>query len=82
MTMPTYDYHCPDNGRTVSVWHSVSRHLATWGDLCAETGEALGDTPAAAPLTRLITGGQVITRGEPSAPAMPCGKRTCGCAHG
>jgi predicted nucleic acid-binding Zn ribbon protein len=81
--MPTYDYHCPDNGRTVPVWHSVNRHLATWGDLCAETGEALGDTPAAAPLNRLITGGQVITRGETSAPIpMPCGKRACGCAHG
>ncbi len=81
--MPTYDYHCPDNGRTVPVWHSVNRHLATWGDLCAETGEALGDTPAAAPLNRLITGGQVITRGETGAPTpMPCGKRTCGCAHG
>ena len=81
--MPTYDYHCPDNGRIVSVWHSISRDLLTWGDLCAETGEAPGDTAIDAPIERLITGGQVITRNEAgSAAPMPCGKHACGCSHG
>jgi predicted nucleic acid-binding Zn ribbon protein len=81
-TMPTYDYHCPANGRTASVWHNVSRKLTTWAELCQETGESLGDTPADAAIERLITGGGVITRNSPPAPRMPCGKSACGCAHG
>ncbi|MFZ5533048.1 MAG: zinc ribbon domain-containing protein [Pseudomonadota bacterium] len=80
--MPTYDYHCPANGRTLSAWHGISRQLTTWGELCRETGEPLGDTPPDAAIERLITGGGVITRGSPSAPLMPCGKHACGCSHG
>ena len=76
-----YDYHCPANGRTAAVWHSISRELTTWAELCQETGEPLGDTPGDAAIERLITGGGVITRNSPSAPLMPCGKHACGCAH-
>jgi predicted nucleic acid-binding Zn ribbon protein len=29
--MPTYDYHCPANGRTVEVSHKLTDRIATCG---------------------------------------------------
>ena len=79
--MPTYDYRCEANGQVVEVQHRMSEHVATWGDLCERAGIDRGDTPADAAVTKLLTGGNVMTKatlGSGSAPACPTG----GCCSG
>jgi len=82
--MPTYDYFCESNGRTVEVSHKMSEQLATWGELCERAGIETGTTARQAPVRRLISGGAVLTgKGAASAPpcettGMCCGGGACG----
>lgn len=80
--MPTYDYRCEHNGRTVEVNHRMSERLETWGELCARAGIEPGDTPADSPVNRMATGGNVLSSklGSGSAPLPPCASG--GCAGG
>jgi hypothetical protein len=74
--MPTYDYRCESNNRTVEVSHRMSESLGTWGELCAKAGIEPGDTPASSPVIRLATGGNLISRsnlGSGTAPACSTG---------
>lgn len=82
--MPTYDYYCPANARTLEVRHSINEKLSTWGELCARIQADPGDTPPDSPVQRLITGGALIggARSEAAPPVMPCGQSYCKCAHG
>lgn len=76
--MPTYDYRCDANGRTIEVHHRMSESLATWGELCERLGIETGDTPAESPVHRLATGGNIIASnslGSGTAPA--CGTGGC-----
>lgn len=52
--MPSYDYHCPTNGRVVEVKHRMSESLGTWGEVCEKAGLELGETPPEAPVERWI----------------------------
>lgn len=81
--MPTYDYHCPANGRTIEVSHKMAEQVATWGELCRRAGLPLDGTPGKAPVERLITGGNVITgslgaKYERPCDTGPCGTPACG----
>ena len=77
--MPTYDYQCPDNGRIVEVNHAMAAQLSTWGEVCEHAGMAPGSTPADSPVTRLATGGQVVSKSSLSNPEAPnCGMGACG----
>jgi hypothetical protein len=82
--MPTYDYHCAANGTTLEVEHKLAEKLATWGELCARTGHALGRTPASTPIERLITGGSIVraaalgSQRERPCDSGPCGAPVCG----
>ena len=67
--MPTYDYFCESNGRTVEVNHRMSEKLLTWGELCERAGIAPGRTPRATQVERLATGGQPIGLGAGNAAA-------------
>ncbi|MDE0739333.1 MAG: zinc ribbon domain-containing protein [Planctomycetota bacterium] len=58
--MPTYDYFCPGNGKTLEVFHVISRKLETWGELCEMAGEGLGETAAETPIKRLLGTGTLI----------------------
>ena len=87
--MPTYDYHCPANGRTVEVTHKLAETVATWGELCRRAGIPLDGTSHNARVERLITGGAVIgtlgSRQERPCDTGPCGAPACGggaCAYG
>ena len=82
--MPTYDYYCPANTRTLEVRHSLSEKLSTWGELCSRVQADPGDTPPDSPVQRLITGGTLIgsTKSETAPPVLPCGQAYCKCAHG
>ena len=79
--MPTYDYRCGANGRTVEVKHPMNDQINTWGELCARANIEVGDTSVDAPVQRLATGGQILksqNRGEASS---PCGLPAC-CKNG
>lgn len=72
--MPTYQYHCPENGHSVEVQHGMKERLATWGELCQRIGAELNGTSPEAPVERLISGGLMATvsGGTPtSAEALP-----------
>jgi len=82
--MPSYDYHCPANGRVVEVQHRMAETIGTWGELCRRIGIARGETPANAMVVRLISGGNVIRSGslgskrERPCDSGPCGAPACG----
>ena len=59
--MPTYEYFCPSNGKTIEVYHSITIDLEDWGQLCATAGIGVGDTPADAPIERLIFAANIST---------------------
>lgn len=79
--MPSYDYRCEQNGRVVEVMHKMSEKLATWGEICEKANLDPGDTPADAPVVRLITGGNVISSAALSNPEAPA-CATGGCSGG
>ena len=79
--MPSYDYYCEANGRTVEVSHPMSENMDTWGDLCARAGLDTGDTPASTPVKRLITGGAVIGSRSSASAEPPCASGSC-CSGG
>lgn len=80
--MPTYDYHCEANGRTVEVKHSMSEKVRTWGELCALAGLPLETTPADTPVAKQLAaasiGGGIKA---PSAPMPSGGGCGAGCGH-
>jgi hypothetical protein len=69
--MPTYDYFCESNGRTVEVSHKLAERLSTWGALCKRAGIDTGRTDRKAPVRKLISGGAVLS-GKGAASAPPC----------
>lgn len=71
--MPTYDYRCEANGQVLEVKHRMNEPVSTWGELCAMSGEMLGETPADSPVQRLATGGQVVKSSNLGSEAAPCG---------
>jgi len=52
--MPSYDYFCDQNGRTVEVNHPMDAVLKTWGEICYVAQLPLGDTEFNTPVRRLI----------------------------
>ncbi len=87
--MPYYEYRCAANGRTVEVRHAMSERLETWGEVAAAAGISAGDTPADAPVERLMSMASVghgagPGAGADSGPAPSfggCGPG-CRCHHG
>jgi hypothetical protein len=82
--MPTYDYRCDTNGKTVEVIHRMSEQFDTWGELCEKAGIEPGETALDAPVHRLATGGNIISSNSLSsgaAPAPACSTGSC-CAGG
>lgn len=79
--MALYDYFCEANDRTVEVRHGMSQSVKTWGELCEVAGLESGDTPADAPVRRLMSAPVPMTGGSTSSGSgtAPCGP-SCGCA--
>ncbi len=79
--MPTYEYRCPANGKTVEVSHAMSEQVRTWGELCARAEIDPGKTPADAPVEKAVTLG-FARSGKTSGPSGggggACGP-SCGC---
>ncbi|EGV52801.1 FmdB family zinc ribbon protein [Candidatus Endoriftia persephonae] len=74
--MPTYDYFCETNSRTVEVSHKMSELLSTWGELCDKASIEPGDTPLDAPVKKLLSGPAVIS-GASRNEAPPCASGGC-----
>ena len=86
--MPTYDYHCAANGRTVEVKHPMSARVSTWGELCALAGIGLDATPADTPVAKQLaaTGIGGVTKAAAASSPAPmmgggCGGGACGHRH-
>jgi hypothetical protein len=69
--MPTYDYRCEANGEMVEVSHRMSEEIKTWGELCTKAGRELGDTPPDSPVTRMATGGNIISGSSSAGGSLP-----------
>ena len=55
--MPMYEYLCEANGEVIEAVHGMSIRYETWGEICEHAKHSLGDTPADAPVKRLVGGG-------------------------
>jgi hypothetical protein len=71
--MPYYEYRCGSNGQTLEVRHGMAERLETWGELALTAGADLGETPADAPVERLMS-----VPGRPSVAAGDAGFQGCG----
>jgi predicted nucleic acid-binding Zn ribbon protein len=80
--MPTYEYHCDRNGRTLEVSHKMAEQLSTWGELCARAGVNPGKTAANTPVRKLISASAVLSGKSTAAAAEPApcemGAACCG----
>jgi predicted nucleic acid-binding Zn ribbon protein len=75
--MPTYDYHCPANGRVVEVSHKMAEKIATWGELCEKAGLALDGTSRRARVEKLM-GASGVVHSLGSSHERPCDSGPCG----
>ncbi len=80
--MPTYDYFCEQNGRTLEVCHPMNDAIHNWGELCERAGIDPGDTPVDAGVKKLATGGQVVRSSSLGDSAPACASGGCGQACG
>jgi hypothetical protein len=85
--MPTYDYLCASNGKVLEVKHSIGERIDSWGELCERLDIEPGDTPADAPVQKLITGGGIVKSSSlgsvpPCASGAPCCGPVCGAGGG
>ena len=79
--MPTYDYHCPTNNQTMEVRHKIKDVVINWGQLCELKGIDVGNTPMDTPVTRQMSGFQIIKkRGECNYQSPTCAERS-GCGY-
>lgn len=79
--MPTYDYRCEANQQVYEVQHPMSVQLTNWRELCEVAGINPGDITPDTKVTRLISGGSVVSSNSlknPEAPACMSG----GCSGG
>ncbi len=79
--MPTYDYHCAENGQVIEVKHSMNEKLTTWGEVSSRANVDLGTTSADSPVKRLISGGQFVQSGVLKNPEPACSSGAC-CPNG
>lgn len=75
--MPTYEYVCEANGRKVEVMHKMSESIGSWGELCARAAIEPGDTPAAEPVRKLISGTAIVGSSALSNPEPACSTGSC-----
>jgi hypothetical protein len=85
--MPTYDYFCEANRKTVEVHHPIGQDVQTWGELCALAKIDAGKTPRSTKVSKLFNGGYPVGGASTDAcateacempPSMCCGGGACG----
>ena len=68
--MPTYDYRCNENGRTVEVRHAMTVRVRSWGELCALAGFS--------PVEKLLGAGGVVRSEHLGSGVQPICERNAG----
>jgi len=53
--MPTYEYYCEANERTVEVMHAMRDNMSTWGELCLQAEIDPGGTPRETAVERKLS---------------------------
>ncbi|MDH5545845.1 MAG: zinc ribbon domain-containing protein [Gammaproteobacteria bacterium] len=79
--MPTYDYRCETTGEIFEVRHSMNESITTWSELCEISGREVGNVPGDSPVTKLATGGNVVSSKSLGNKVPPCGAGG-GCSGG
>ncbi len=79
--MPTYDYRCEANNKVIEVNHRMSQVITNWGELCEQAGIDPGDTPSDTPVSKLATGGNLVSRSNLGSGTEPA-CNTGGCCSG
>jgi len=77
--MPYYEYHCASNGRTVEVRHRMDERLVKWSEVVEYAGVSADETPADAPVERLLSAPVPLTGSGGDAGFQGCGSG-CACA--
>lgn len=77
--MPYYEYMCVANGRTIEVRHGMSEELTTWGQVADRAAIDVGDTPANAPVQRIMSAPVPVTGATGGPGFQGCGGG-CACA--
>ena len=72
--MPHYEYRCASNGQTLEVRHGMDERLSTWGERASRAGADPGETPADAPVERLMSAPVPLT----ASPGGDAGFQGCG----
>ena len=76
-TMPYYEYHCPSNGRTLEVRHSMDHQVTRWSELADLAGADAGSAPPDAPVERVLSRPMPTPSSSSAAPGCGAG---CACA--
>ncbi|MEM7231593.1 MAG: zinc ribbon domain-containing protein [Planctomycetota bacterium] len=76
--MPTYDYHCDANGQTVEAFHTVSKTISTWGELCECAEIDPGETSPDTPVARILGAGLAPARSSSSSSGSAAAPRPTG----
>lgn len=76
--MPTYEYYCTENQRSVEVMHGMSTQLKTWAELCEAAGLGQGTTPGDTPVEKMLGSGMVLSNGRMDACQTPAATRSGG----
>ncbi|MEM8738677.1 MAG: zinc ribbon domain-containing protein [Planctomycetota bacterium] len=79
--MPTYQYYCADNDRTLEVMHGMSTTVETWGELCGLAEAAPGNTPSETPVEKRLGTGMVLAK-KPEPTGGPGAMHGGGCCDG
>ena len=77
--MPYYEYMCTTNGQTIEVRHGMSEELTTWGQVVDRAEVDAGDTPANAPVQRIMSAPVPVTATTRDPGFQGCGGG-CACA--
>ena len=82
-TVPLYEYHCDNNGKTVFVRHGMTQTLRNWGEVCRLSGYEIGTTSAEAPVRSLLGGGMILVgkRSTGGNSSSCCGESGCSREH-
>ncbi|MBT6282818.1 MAG: zinc ribbon domain-containing protein [Phycisphaerae bacterium] len=84
--MPTYEYYCEENGRTIEVLHGMNDSVNTWEELCKIAGIDCEDVPKDTSVERKLFAVSLLPKkGEGprgSSGGGCCGGNSGGCGCG
>ncbi len=80
--MPTYDYRCEVDEQVYEVKHAMAVTISNWGELCQAGDLDPGKTPLESAVTKLMSGGGVVSSAALKNPEAPPCMTGQGCSGG